>query len=374
MWALLLAATIPWRTDVYFDGAIDGVVIGKAVLSLLALAIAAYLAGHALKMRQVAVSPVLYMCLYLGVTVVGGMAQGDLVAASIVAARVLILMATISLLFVRYRPQEVMSSIVDLLAVIVVVASITGAPSFLATGRLSGGIPPLNANEMGLMASVCIIWLFAKMLQSRESALDLALLAAFALVVLLTGSRSSLAALCVALVVMPLRATVMSRRSIGAMALLAPGLGYVAVGTDVLSSVFLRGGERGVTTLSNRTVAWDAAISSDRGAWEALFGAGLATKKIAVPGQSWNVQLLDSSWISALVQGGLIGLVVVAILAVATFLRAATAPKPLSALWLGLVVFLCARGVLESGLFDSSTAFMVLLVAMLGCRAQARAG
>lgn len=368
VWVLLLAATIPWRKNVYYDGGADAVVVGKAALSLLALGLAAYLARDRLRRLAVPAAPVLLLVAYLSVTVIGGYASEQLSAALVLAARVAILASVVVLLYARFSGRVVLGSLVRVLAVITTVAALSGLPS-AASGRLQGAIPPLNPNELALMASVCLLWTFAKMVRAQETAFDLVCLAGCVGVVLLTGSRASLAALCVAIVAMALKATAFTPRSFGLTALLAPALAYVAVGTDLLSSVFLRGGERGVTTLSNRTIAWDAALTSDRDPWQTWFGAGLSQKKISVPGQWWNTQLLDSSWISALVQGGLIGMALVLAMVLTTLLCAALAPRTAQgALWLGLVVLLAGRAFLESGLFDSTTAFALFMVVAFGCR------
>lgn len=366
VWILLISATIPWRKNTYFDGGLDSVVILKAILSFFAMLIAAHGAvGH--RPRPVPAAPIVLLASYLLVTVIGGVASGAVMAATVVAVRVAVLAVTISLLFARYAAEQVMGSLVRILGIVATVATLTGLNT-AASGRLQGALPPLNPNELAFMASVCFFWLFARMLRAEESTLDFFLAILSVGVVVLTGSRSSLAGLFVGIVVMALRITALTRRSFGAVMLLAPILGFVALGTDILSSVLLRGGERGITTLSNRTIAWDAALTSDRGPWETWFGAGLAQKKISVPGQWWNTQLLDSSWISALVQGGLLGLLLVTVIIFGTILRAAAFPKATGSLWLGLVVYLASRAMLESGLFDSTTAFMVLMVTMLACR------
>lgn len=365
VWALLVAATLPWRKGVYYEGGADSVVIAKAGLSLIALMIAVHLAGGARQIVGVPASPVLLVLTYLTVTVVGGFAHGTLMAAVVVAVRVVILCVTITLLFTHYRPMEITRSLVHVLGIVLAAGTVTGLPS-AAHGRLAGALPPLNPNEVAFLASVCFFWVFARMLQARESVTDLCVALTTACIVVLTGSRASLAALCVAIVAMTVRATRLTRRSFALVSLIGPAMAYVVFGTDLLSSVFLRGGERGVTTLSNRTIAWDAALNSDHDPWETWFGAGLAQKKIEVPGQWWNTQLLDSSWVSALVQGGLIGVALVLLLTVTTAWHALLIRD--TALWLGLVTFLAGRAVLESGLFDSSTAFMALFVTALACR------
>jgi len=369
VWALLIAATIPWRKGVYYEGGLDSVVLAKAVLSIVAMVLAMHLHGARPAHLGVPAAPVVLVVCYLAVTVVGGYAHQTLLPAAVVAVRVVILCVTVSLLYSTFGPTEMMRSLVHVIGTLVWCGTLTGLPS-AAKGRLAGGVPPINPNELAFLASVCLFWLLARMLQGLESTLDILTAGGYAAVVLLTGSRSALAALCVAIVVMALRATRLSRRSFGILSFLAPTLAYVAFGTDLLSSVFLRGGERGITTLSNRTIAWDAALTSHRDPWETWFGAGLAQKKIEVPGQWWTTQLLDSSWISAIVQGGFVGAIIVAGLCLATIVRSMTAPPSAGPLWLGLIVYLCARAVLESGLFDSSVSFMVLLTTALATRAE----
>lgn len=368
-WVLLIIATIPWRRDVYFDGGLDSVVIAKGIISLVALALALHLAGGASRLLGVAATPVVLLVAYLSVTVIGGFGNGALVASLIVAVRVMILLVTCALLLARYTVDEALRALVHVFAVIAAAAAASGLPS-ISTGRLQGSIPPIKSNELALLAAVPFIYVFARLLRNDERPRHLVLGAFCAGVVLATGSRSALAALFVALIVMLTRATALSRPSFALVTMLGPLAAFVLFGTDLMASVFLRGGERGVTTLSNRTIAWDAALTSEHDPWETWFGAGLAQKKIPVPGQWWNTQLLDSSWISAIVQGGYLGFAIVVILYGMTLGRALTAPLDLGSVWLGLTLFIGARAVLESGLFDASTAFIVFAIVAFGCRAQ----
>jgi hypothetical protein len=162
------------------------------------------------------------------------------------------------------------------------------------------------------------------------------------------------------------RITALKKRTFLLIALSLPGVAYLALGTDVLSSVLLRGGGQQVATLSNRTIAWEAAFNLNRDVWQTWFGQGLAQKKINVPGQYWETQLLDSSWISALVQGGYLGAGLVIVLGIATLGYAAFSSRAKGAAWLGLAVLTTLGGFLESGLFDGSLQFMVFFVTALG--------
>jgi O-antigen ligase len=99
--------------------------------------------------------------------------------------------------------------------------------------------------------------------------------------------------------------------------------------------------------------------------WKRWFGGGLPMKHIPVSGQYWQTQLLDSSWISALVQTGLVGLALTAVWVLATLASAFRTPRPWRPLWVGLVVFIGLRSLLESGLFDASTSFIVFAIVSL---------
>lgn len=367
VWALLIAATIPWRKGVYFEGGLDTVVLAKAALSLIALGVAIHLSQHARGFAAVPIAPPLTILTYVAVTIIGGFAHGTFMAAAIVGVRIAILCCAITLLMLRYEAYFVLRSLVHVLGILAISAAVSGL-AMGTTERLGGVIPPMNPNELAFMATMCFLWLFSKMLQCWESPRDLVLAAVFLGIVVMTGSRASLAAVCVAIIVMGLRATAISRRSFVILTLVGPGMAAVLFGTDIMSSVFLRGGERGITTLANRTIAWDAAFTTNRDPWETWFGAGLAQKRIEVPGQWWTTQLLDSSWVSALIQGGLIGTAIVISFTLATLIRALVAPRAAGAIWLGIIVYVAARGVLESGLFDSTTAFMALMVTALASR------
>ena len=71
-----------------------------------------------------------------------------------------------------------------------------------------------------------------------------------------------------------------------------------------------------------------------------------------------NEQLLDSTWISAVVQTGVLGVGVLALLVIITLLRALTLEAPYRSLTVGVLLMVLVVSFLESGLFDSSVAFI----------------
>jgi hypothetical protein len=105
-------------------------------------------------------------------------------------------------------------------------------------------------------------------------------------------------------------------------------------------------------------IAWRAAGSWAPTLWQTAFGGGLSVKIIPVSGQSWAQQPLDSSWVSAFIQGGVLGSVIAVAWVLWVLHGALRAPRELRALLLPALVFLVGRSLLESGLFDATPAFL----------------
>lgn len=364
VWALLIAATIPWRNDTFYEGGADPVVLAKAAISVAALGISLWVFRRTPHRHPLPAAPVLLLLAYLAVTVIGGLANQDVVASAVVAVRVVILITSICFLAAAYGPTYLLRALVHVLGALALLGALSGLTNF--SGRLGGLLPPLNPNLLAILTSIVFIWLLARILAGRDRAWEFFAVGGCLTVVFLTGSRTSLAALVVAALIMMFRVTAIRGRTIVLISASLPVLAYLILGTDMLSSVFNRGGGAQVATLSNRTIAWEAALSMDRDVWQTWFGQGLAQKKITVPGQYWDTQLLDSSWISALVQGGNLGLALVVVFALATLLGAAFSSRSKGSVWLGLAVFTILGGFLESGLFDGTVQFMVFLVTALG--------
>ena len=369
VWALLVAAAIPWRVGSFYEGGMDPVVVAKAGLSVVALGASAVIAARAKPQLAVAALPPLLVALYIGVTLVGGVANDVIAPSLVVAVRMAILAASICLLAVARPPHELARTLVHVLAALTTVGALSGLSSF--SGRLRGVYPVLNPNLLAMLASVVAIWLLAKVLTGTDRLWELGAVGACVLVVVLTGSRTSLAALGVAVAAMCLRLTAVRMRTVALAVLTIPPFTYLVLGTGLLESLFQRGGEENVSSLSNRTIAWTAAVDMERDGWQTWFGQGLAQKTVPVAGQWWDTQMLDSSWVSALVQGGYFGLAIAAVLTVVAMVRAFFAPRGEGPVWLGLTLYVALGGFLESGLFDGTVSFMVFLVAALGAFAAA---
>jgi len=361
---LVVAGSVAWRRGEVFAGGVDPVVAAKALVSLLALGLAALLDARRGTGRRVGTASLVALAVLLTASVLGAAEHGTLLPSAVVAVRVALLAVTVRLLVRALGAQEVLVATVWACGVVGGLAALTGLPS-IAEGRLFGGIPPLNPNEIALLAGIVLLgaaWP-ALLGQGRPAH---AVVATAALGVLwLTGSRTSLAVALLAVLVAAVR---LRRPQVG----LVVGLGaavtagvLVLASTDLVVSFAERTDASGNSTLDSRFIAWSAALDWADSAWQWAMGAGLSVKLIPVAGQWWNEQLLDSSWVSVFVQAGLVGLLVAAGWVVACARGLRTLPPQLWPLAAGLLCFVVVRSLLESGLFDATPALVVFLTLAL---------
>jgi hypothetical protein len=352
---MLVACTVGWRRGQYFAGSLDPVVAAKGALSALALALAFFAAQSAAR-RRLGTGSVWLLGLVLGSSVFGALVHGTLMASGLVAVRVAVLAAAVFFLLRASSVREVFSSFALACGIVGLLAALTGL-STVATGRLQGGIPPLSPNELALLAGIVVVYVaWRTVLSELNWRLGASGVVALG-IVWATGSRTGLLMLLAALVVMALH---IRRARVGLVVagLVLAGIGAItALTTGVLSGFLERGGD-GVSTLESRFIAWDAASTWADSLWQLVFGGGLSVKIIQVQGQWWNEQPLDSSWVSLLVQTGVLGAATAAVWVLWVLRGVLRSPSPHRALFLGLWVFLVGRSLVESGLFDATPAFL----------------
>jgi len=302
---------------------------------------------------------------YVVVSTFGAWTTGDLMASAVLGFRVLMHAATVMLLVKSFAPAHLVRAWLVAMMTIGLFGAATGLPSLLQGRRLGGGLPPLNPNEVALLCAVPAIGVAWLMLTDRGRGVHGAVMVGLLAVIWASGSRTALFALLVALFVMVLQSRRLRPGIACTLVFVFFGFVYAATATSVLTGYFARGGEENVTTLSSRTIAWSAAFSFPDTPWVRWMGAGLARKQIPVEGQYWDQQLLDSSWISALVQAGLLGALILLVWILFTGWATFRVPAPSRMLYVGLMVFLLVRSVLESGLLDSTPAFITFFLVSL---------
>jgi O-antigen ligase len=359
---LIVIAAVGWRRGTYFSGSLDPVVAGKALVSLLALT-TAFLRAQAVPGRRVGTGTLWWLGLLLGTSVFGALTADHLLAGGVVAVRVAVLAATVVFL-VRAAPAvRVVTDLAWACGTVAVVAAVTGLPT-ITTGRLAGGVPAIDPNELALLSGVVVVVLAwrAVLGEARWSA---ALAGGFFLAVIwVTGSRTGLLMLLLGIMVMAVQAR---RPRVGLVVggLVLGALGAVAAVATGFVAAFAGRDGTGASTLDSRFIAWRASLTWADSAWQQVFGGGLSVKIIRVYGQYWDTQPLDSSWVSLIVQTGFLGVLFALGWSLWTTRGALRAPHPHRVLFLGLLVFLLGRSVLESGLFDATPAFLLFLAVSL---------
>jgi len=369
--ALLLGATVSWRHGTYFTGSVDRVVVLKGVMSVAALMLARTTAHRAGVRRRLGTRSVWILALFLGASFFGGWSTGALFASTVLLVRVAILAATVFLMLRAYPAEHVVRSLVVMMAWFAGIAAVTGLPGLAGGGRLQGGLPPLNANEIAFLCGATVIAVVWRDLHGQAARWDAFLIIVFFGVIWITGSRTGLTALVLALIVMLVQVRRLPVPAFSALLVAVPIVVYL-FGSGVVSGYLGRGGEGNVTTFSNRTIAWQAALHLHTGFWDQWFGNGLSMKKIPVTARWWDTQGLDSSWISALVQAGLVGVFILAAWSLINLLSASCSARPARLLWLSLLVFMLVRSVLESGLLDATPAFLLFFAVSVATEATSR--
>ncbi len=369
----VVVGSVGWRRGEYFTGSLDPVVVAKAAVGLLALALAFGLAWSGSR-RRVGTGSVWWLGVLLSSSVIGALTAGNVVAGSVVAVRVALLGVTVLLLTRAAPAADVLTALVRACVAVAVVAAVTGIPAY-AEGRLAGGIPAIDPNELALLAGLGVLHAAWRVVIGQATAV--AALTAMVLtgVVWATGSRTAVLMLVLCVLAMAVH---IKRPQVG---LVVTGLVLIAsaplavLSTGAVADFLTRGGD-GTGTLGSRFIAWRAALTWADSQWQSVFGGGLSVKIIRVLGQYWDTQPLDSSWVSLLVQAGWFGVLVGAGWVLWTLCGVLKAPRAHRVLFVGLLVFLLGRSVLESGLFDATVAFLVFtavsLLAEGGSRDQLR--
>ncbi|MCZ2825174.1 MULTISPECIES: O-antigen ligase family protein [unclassified Modestobacter] len=359
---LMVLGAVDWRRGAYFSGAVDPVVLGKALVAGFGLLLALGLASAGRRYRLGTLSMWL-LAIVLGSSVWGALTADQLLGGGVMAVRVAVLGGTVFFLLRAAPALQVLRQVARACGAIAVIASLTGLPG-MTEGRLAGGLPAMDPNALALLAGIPLVFLAWRTVLG-EAGWGIAAGGGWFLAVLwLTGSRTALLMLLVAVAGMAVH---VRRPRVG---LVVGGLVFAAlavvaaVGTGFLAGFAARGGD-GTSTLGSRFIAWRAAADWAGSTWQTVFGGGLNVKVIPVTGQYWKTQPLDSSWASLLVQTGLLGLLVAAAWVCWVVRGALRAPHPHRVLFLGLGVFLVGRSLLESGLFDASPAFLLFLAVSL---------
>lgn len=362
---LLLVSSVAWRKGAFFSGGVDSVVLAKAGLTLIAFGIAALTPRLPGAWAAIRAAPLLWLTAYLAVATVGALLDGDALPSFVLAARVGLLAVTLLLVVLSHPWQRVLSALAGSMLLLATFGSLTGLESLAETGRLYGGLPPLNANEICFLVSVPVVITFWRCVTEGGRWFEYAALPALLGVVWLTGARTGLAALVLALLVVLVLSPRIPSIVAALCAVAVPVVVYVTFFTTVLSEYAARGGLESIVTLNSRTVAWRSAVDYHDSWVGHVFGGGLALKQVPVSAMYRSEQILDSTWLSAILQSGYVGLSFLVLILVSTTLAAARLGAPYGSVVLALIAMVTLASILESGLFDTTPAFILFFVIVL---------
>jgi hypothetical protein len=230
----------------------------------------------------------------------------------------------------------------------------------LPSGRLTGAIWPVPATQVAHYAAVTIgmvalLWLGRRM--PGKIAGPVIVLALGTL--LLTHTRTALAAMLVGLIVAGLsllRTSSRTRKFFAWLGVIA-GVGAVT-GAGVITAWLSRGqGTHQLSELTGRTLVWGQLVSFPRNKFQEIFGFGLSNS-------SFNGLPIDSNWLSSYEELGLFGVVVCVVVLAYLLITAYFQPRGLErALGLFLIVYCLIASFTETGFTDASTYMLEVALA-----------
>lgn len=373
IWLLVLVGLVPWRTEVYYSGGVDPVVAAKGMLAVFALMLAWLAADQAPRRNAVGARSFTIVVAFATTTALGGWATGSLLTSLVLSTRVLLVAGIVVLVLMTYPLGQVVRTLCAAMGMVGLVAAATGVGSIASEGRLYGGLLPLNPNQIAFLIGVPFLGLVWRIVHHQSHRYDVLALFLLGGVTWLTGSRTGLVALGVGAVVIVLQAHRISAATFLALVCAVPAFVFIVFSTDIAADYLSRGDSQSVGSLSSRTIAWSAAFSMDPGAWQHWFGGGYSVKTVAVSGTYWDTQVLDSSWVSAYVQSGLMGMALLGLWALTSLVAAFRCTRPWRGLLSALIVFCLIRSFTQSGLLDAQLIFVVFLVASVAAEYGTRA-
>ncbi|EAR26055.1 hypothetical protein A20C1_09249 [marine actinobacterium PHSC20C1] len=361
-WLLVVLSVVSWRPDTLFTGGLDAVVVAKAAVAFTAFICAVSIYSRARVRARVGVRTALLLLVVVGLSCVGALATSDFMPSAVLAIRLVLLAATVYVLASCASPTEVLTTLFIAMGILTLVGAVTGLPEFLSDGRLPSGVPAMKPNELAGLAAPPLLAVSIEIARTGLTSRKAALLLTFAAILLATGSRTTLIVVAIAMVLAVALAWPVPHSTGIALILLVPVTYATIAFTDVVSEVAIRGQDADqLITLSSRTIAWQAVFSVPMDTWHKWIGIGLAVKTVEVDQRWWDVQFLDSSWVSILSQAGIIGLIAVGIWVLFTLKDSLKSPD-LRVLTLPLLTLLLLRSALENGLIESSAIFTLFFL------------
>lgn len=359
---LVVLSVVPWRSDSIFDGGVDPVDVGKALVALTALVAAGALVLGTRRNVPLGIAPAGFVIVILLISLLGSIVAGNSAATLVVVGRVLIAMVTVLLLLSAVPWNIGVASLLAAMAALALFAALTGLPSLPAEGRLAGGLPQMHPNELAGLAGAPLVGAVIHILRSGIQLVNSTVVVTLLAIAVGTGSRTGLLAIAVAILVAVLVNGIRQRAVVFLLLGSAPIAYSVLVFTNIFHELATRAGSTDTTSsLESRFDAWRVVLGWGSASWQKWIGLGLSEKTVPVDIKWRDVQVLDSSWVSTLAQGGVLGVVMLGGIVVWAVVAACSSARRRP--WvLPLLALLLLRSATESGLMDAAMSFVMLLV------------
>ena len=376
---LLSVGVLPWREEKYFAGQLDWVVLGKIGLLIAAVLTVLWakrnVARSGRSINIVMAPALLLVTLYCGSSAAGAFLFGSLLSSVELSVRVLVVGFVVLTLIELVGPMIMVGTLSRVLAAVAIWDAVTGTfSSELFPGRLAGTFPPIHPNDIAFEAAVPLVYFVWRTVNVDTSFVRLLTLIPLGVIIVLTQSRTTEAVIAMVVLSLIIRGTRHERFRLSVTTGAVVCVVFAVSFTDAIQHFGSRGGTSEIGSFGDRIIAWNTVLNMTRPPMQTLFGQGLAKKFVPIAGHYWHKQLLDSSWFSAFIQAGVIGLVIVAALVIYAATQALRNARPANDLWLALVVFVGVRSIFESGLLDTATSFIVFMMVSMGAATQARHG
>ena len=230
----------------------------------------------------------------------------------------------------------------------------------LAQGRLSGEfwpITPVQVADFSAVAFGMVVVLWSCGVLQKRFTLGAVIVTGAMLV--LTHTRTEVIALVAGLAVAGLRMFMVESRVRRLFAVTGVTVSFVVIAFSGVLATWLARGENSqeLTNLTGRTNVWGAVVNAPRDAFQVIFGYGLSNK-------AFNGLPIDSNWLAAYFDLGLLGVAICAALLLYVLVSAYFQPRtPQRALALFLATYLLVTSLTETGLSDASVYLLELALA-----------
>ena len=245
-------------------------------------------------------------------------------------------------------------------ALISVLVGMMVAPgrAFANGGRLSGAIwslYPTQVAQYGAVAAgmLAVLWMGRKV-SGRVALVGVTVAIAE---VLLSHTRTALVALVAGLIVAGLSLSNARVRRFFTTAAVITAVAVVVAASAITSWLARGEGTAGLVTLTGRTNFWAAVLNTPRTPFQEIFGFGISNASV-------NGLPIDSNWLSAYMQEGILGVVICALMLLVLFAAILLKTSGLArALALFLVTYVLLASFTEDAFSDVSTYLLHLTVA-----------